>query len=96
MKGSKIFLTNTKAISVFQHPSISICPKYMFKKVPFMKQLFSNASNAAKKILVDQNRWTKQEVFYFVNHPGMLDLRYPCVTVNDGADPGKPCSFPFK
>ena len=92
----KIFMIDTTPISEFQHPSVSICPKYTFKKTPFTHKLLSNLSNAEKKAVADNNRWSKKEVFYFVNHPGMLSMTYPCLTLIDGADPGKPCSFPFR
>ena len=58
--------------------------------------IFSNATLTEKKKKIFESIWNKSEVFYFVNHPGMFDMRFPCVTINDGEDPGKPCIFPFR
>ena len=96
LKRSTILQSTLVEEEEVQYPSISVCTKYMFKNGPIAKQLFSNKSLTEKKMLVLNSVWNKSEVFNFVNHPGMLGLRYPCVTSNDGTDPGKPCSFPFR
>ena len=35
------------------------------------------------------------KVIYFLSHPGMLGLNFPCLTTSDGTDPAKPCQFPW-
>ena len=93
---SKIFHSTIDPEDEVQYPSISVCPKYMSKHGTIANQIFSNKSLTEKKMHVLNSVWNMTEVFHFVNHPGMLGLRYPCVTKNDGGDPGKPCSFPFR
>ena len=92
-----VYETNLKDASLVLYPSISVCTRYLSKKgvsmAPFLK---SNMSLNEKKNLIFENIWNKSEVFYFVNHPEMLGMRFPCVTTNDGDDPGKPCDFPFR
>ena len=39
---------------------------------------------------ISSNTWTREELFYFVNHGDILDLAFPCLT-REGTDPGKPC-----
>ena len=96
LKRSTIFHTTVEEEEEVKYPSISVCAKYMSKHGSIAKQLDSNKSLTEKKMLVLNSVWNKSEVFHFVSHPGMLGLRYPCVTSNDGTDPGKPCSFPFR
>jgi hypothetical protein len=96
IKRSTILQSTLDEKEEIQYPSISVCTKYMFKHGSISKQLNSNKSLNEKKMLVLNSVWNKSEVFHFVNHPGMLGLKYPCVTSNDGTDPGKPCSFPFR
>ena len=93
--GRTLYQSNLKEALEIQYPSISVCTKYTFKHGQLTTQLFSNISLTEKKMLVLNSIWNKTEVFHFVNHPDMFDMRYPCVSRNDGSDPGKPCSFPF-
>ena len=93
--GVTVKITNLKDATDIQYPSISVCTKYTSKKV-ILSNLFSNESLSYKKKLIYESIWNKSEVFYFVNHPGMLGMKFPCVTINDGDDPGKPCLFPFR
>ena len=96
-RGTSTYITKLDDATLIQYPSISVCTRYTSKKDPFNKAtLYSNLSLNENKKLVSENIWNKSEVFYFVNHPGMLDMRFPCVTINDADDPGKPCSFPFR
>ena len=95
--GVTVKITNLKDTTDIQYPSISVCTKYTSKKViSIASNLFSNESLNFKKKLISESIWNKSEVFYFVSHPGMLGMRFPCVTINDGDDPGKPCLFPFR
>ena len=32
--------------------------------------------------------WPRDRVVQLLSHPGMLNLTYPCVTNQDGTDPG--------
>ena len=95
LRGRTIYHSNLKDAVQIQYPSISVCTKYTFKNGQITKRLFSNSSLTKKKMIVLNSLWNKTEVFHFVNHPDMFDMRYPCVTRNDGSDPGKPCDFPF-
>ena len=82
-----------KRFNIHQCQSVKELPS-MAKK--FLPKLFENGSLAYKKKLAMENIWSKSEVFHFVSHPGMFGMAYPCVTTNDGSDPGKPCYFPFR
>jgi hypothetical protein len=61
------------------------------------KNFFDNVTTLTKEIKskITKSSWSMDQVFYFVNHPGALNLSFPCVT-DDGVDPGKPCAFPFE
>ena len=91
-----VMVSNLEAAETFQYPSVSICPTYTSKNGSIANFLFSNASLIDKKKKIFESIWNRSEVFYFVNHPDMFGMRFPCVTIHDGNDPGKPCSFPFK
>ena len=94
-RGNTVYSTTIEETAIILYPSISICTKYMFKNGD-IAQIYSNTSLTVKKSLILDNIWNKTEVFHFVNHPDMLGMRFPCTTINDGDDPGKPCSFPFR
>ena len=80
-------------VDKIQFPSISVCTKLTLKDKEVTPRLFGNASLTEKKKLALDNIWRKNEVFQFVSHPGIFGMTYPCVTFNDGVDPGKPCHF---
>ena len=82
---------------IVQFPSLSVCPKYTFKETSVTRKLLISNESVGQKInLVRENIWKKDDVFYFVNHPGIFGPGFPCVTLNDGTDPGNPCSFPVR
>ena len=99
LTGKTEFKTQIKSGYKIQYPSVSVCPRYTYKDIQIDVQLNTvNVSTSIIKDLVRKNIWTKDDVFYFVNHPGMFNDSgdFPCTTINDGTDPGKPCHFPFK
>ena len=83
-------------VDKIQFPSISVCSKFTLKDKEVTPTLFGIATPTEKKQLALDNIWRKNEVFQFVSHPGIFGMTYPCVTSNDGLDPGKPCHFPFR
>ena len=78
------------------YPSVSVCKKYTFDI--YLDNLFEDgtANLTVVKELVIENSWNVEEVFYFLTHPTMLGLTFPCTTRLDGTDPGKPCMFPVR
>ena len=79
------------------YPSVTVCKKYTFDSyLDYMFQDTTSSSADDIKKAVLENSWGVEEVFYFFTHPGMFGLRYPCTTMIDGSDPGKPCEFPYK
>ena len=93
------FKTQMKSEFRIQYPSVSVCPKYTYKDVKVNVAMnVDNTSVHLIKDLVRESIWRKDEVFYFVNHPGMFNDSgdFPCNTINDGKDRGKPCHFPFR
>ena len=76
------------------YPSVSVCKKYTFDKN--LNYLFDKDSVNLTEVkeLVIENSWNIEEVFYFMSHPSMLGMTFPCTTMLDGTDPGKPCVFP--
>ena len=61
-------------VEKIQFPSISVCTKFTLKGKEVTPKLVGNTSlNEKKKIALD-NMWKKNEVFQFVNHPGMLGM----------------------
>ena len=79
------------------YPSISICKKYTFADKRTMWRLINDTglSLMEKKEMALRDIWDRMKVFHFVTHPGMLNMTFPCITTNDGTDPGRLCSFPF-
>ena len=54
-----------------------------------------NVSVLDTKFALLENVWRREKLFYFVNHPRMMNLTFPCTTLEGGTYPGKPCAFPF-
>ena len=97
MKGTTKFETNFVESKELLYPSVSVCPKYTFKSPTVNRAIFKeNKSLEEQKMFVMGKIWKKDEVFHFVNHPGIFGLSFPCVTLIDGTDPGKPCHFPLR
>ena len=77
-------------------PSISVCKKYSFNTYAAQSIRNTSMSFSEKINLLKEKLWTRNETFYFANHPGMFNVSFPCTTQDDtGTDPGKPCSFPY-
>ena len=93
--GRTSFASNVIEVERILYPSITVCKKYALNSNEVMSKLFADVSLEEKKKLVLENMWNITDVFHFMNHPGMFGLVFPCVTADDGTDPGKPCSFPF-
>ena len=78
-------------VDEIQYPSISVCRKYAMDNIDAFPKLLTNDSLTSKKKLVLENIWGIDDVFHFVSHPGIFGLKCPCLTTNEGTDPGKPC-----
>ena len=76
------------------YPSVSVCIDNAFK-TPLEEKLFYKGSpNFTESIeLVEKNRWSKNETFYFVNQASRHSRGYQCMTTKESNDPGKPCRF---
>ena len=74
------------------YPSISVCKKYTFDKQT-TEQLINDKtiSLEVKKNVAMNKTWSRDRLFYFMSHPTMMNLSFPCTTNDDGTDPGKPC-----
>ena len=95
--GRTTYHSSVVNVEQVQYPSISVCSKNTFRGNNVTDVLLSNnVSFNDKKMLALENIWKKNELFYFLSHPGISGMRYPCVTLNDGTDPGKPCHFPIR
>ena len=95
--GRTTYYSSVVDVEQVQYPSISVCSKNTFRENNVTDVLLStNVSFNDKKMLALETIWKKSEVFYFVSHPGISGMRYPCVTLNDGTDHGKPCHFPIR
>ena len=84
-------------MSEVQYPSVSVCKKYTFDD--YIDNIFNNDSNLTLAEVIETartNSWDVERLFYFLTHPGMLGLTFPCTTVLGGTSPGKPCIFPIK
>ena len=88
------FFTTLFEEEMVLYPSVSVCKKYTFEK--YLNYLFDKDSVNLTEVkeLVIENSWNIEEVFYFMSHPSMLGMTFPCTTMLDGTDPGKPCVFP--
>ena len=77
-------------------PSITVCKKYSFNTYSSMSIRNTSMSLSEKITLLQKSLWTRNETFYFANHPGMFNASFPCTTQDGtGTDAGKPCSFPY-
>ena len=81
-------------LCVARYPSISVCKRYIYDNTYKTEELLKNASVKLwmKKKAVMENTWNRDELMFFLNHPQMLNLTFPCTSRN-GIDPGKPCVF---
>ena len=95
LERSTTYHSTLKDAEKVEYPSISVCAEYTYKNGSIARKLFCNKSLTETKALVLNSVWNKGQIFNFVSHPDMFGFRYPCVSINDGSDPGKPCSFPF-
>ena len=75
-------------------PSITVCKKYLIG--PGATQLGNISMPIEAKVdRLHMNTWRRNEVLYFISHPNMFNLSFPCTSVEGrGTTPGKPCSFP--
>ena len=78
------------------YPSVTVCKKFTFDT--YLDSIFDKIPINLTEVkgLAIANSWDIENVFYFLSHPHMLGLSFPCTTQTDGTDPGKPCVFPFK
>ena len=79
-----------------QYPSVTVCVEFTFKKYIDEKIYSNNISLEETEALIKENIWKRNETFYFVNQKSNIREDFPCMTTSESADPGKPCSFPFR
>ena len=90
---NKLFSTRVDSSTEFVptenilYPSISVCKRYLADDPDLEEKLDSELSFAEKKKFIVRSIWNLTEVLYFMNHPEMLGLSFPCTSV-DGVDPG--------
>ena len=96
LSGKTSYFNTIKDMERLLYPSVTVCKKYTFDD--YLDNMFFNKPinlTEIKQVAIKYS-WDIEEVFYFLTHPNMLDLNFPCTTKPDGTDPGKPCVFPFK
>ena len=78
------------------YPSVSVCQNYPYEDGGKLSTVLKNISisTEGKIKIARENVRNADQLFYFVNHPGMRIKPFPC-TVHGGTDKGAPCSFPF-
>ena len=80
-------------VDTLLYPSLSVCKRYTYDT--FLDPLLLNSSSLEEARGVVEGRvWGREQVVRFLGHPSILNLTFPCMTNQDGTDPGKPCSFP--
>ena len=77
-----------------QYPSVSICVQNAIKTYVDISNN-SNLSFIETMNLIKENVWKRNEAFFFVNQASGNSSGFPCITLKDSFDPGRPCSFPF-
>ena len=83
-------------ITEIMYPSVTVCKKYTFEnKITGNVIKDARLSIEEKKKMAIENIWDISKVFYFVSHPNMMNMTFPCLTKISGGDPAKPCSAPF-
>ena len=89
------YIKNRVEESLFiPYPSVSVCTKNTFTKY-IDKEIFSNSSIEETEILVKSHLLKRNETFYFVNQKYNDRNDFPCMTISESLDPGRPCTFPF-
>ena len=76
------------------YPSVTVCTDSIFK-IYIDELLYSNSTLAETEELVKSNIWKRNETFYFVNQKFSDKDDFPCMTLSESNDPGRPCTFPF-
>ena len=86
--------SKTKAATL-QFPSVSVCAEYSFKKYIDGIILRNETNLEMAENIVKSNIWRRNETFFFVSHKTSELGDFPCMTITDSPDGGRPCSFPF-
>ena len=75
-----------------EYPSVSICKKYALEWDLGLK--YSNITDTNEALTgVLSLTYGLEEQIYFLTHPGVNNLTFPCTTYG-GYTPGTPCLFP--
>ena len=85
------FQKKTFKVDEILYPSISFCRKWTFDYYIDDFLVDPNNSLSDKQDRVSSISW--RNPFYFLSHPGMLGLTFPCATTLGGTDPAKLCDF---
>ena len=78
---------------LLKYPSISICKQYAFYDYLYLNEEKDDINKVAKDLY--GNVWFHQDQFYFLTHPGIKYMTFPCTTTLGGESPGMPCVFPY-
>ena len=78
-----------------QYPSISVCVEYSFKKYIDEEINDFNITFHDTVELIDNQNWKRNDTFYFLNHKVDTKGSFPCMTIKESEDAGRPCHFPF-
>ena len=83
-----------KHVDKIVYPSITVCKRYTYDNRGTTERMIlkDTISLPQKKEAVREATWNRSQLFHFMNHPGMLNLTFPCTSQN-GEDPVKPCLF---
>ena len=86
----------TVDVEEVMYPSVTVCKRRAFDD--HINDWIHNESANLKDIeeALKENIATKDDIFYFVSHPNMIESNHPCMTTKDRINPGKPCIFPFQ
>ena len=77
-RGNTSMFTSVEEEDTLLYPSVTVCKKYTF--VQYIDNIILNESVTLgdTKAAIAENAWKREKVFYFLSHPKMENLTFPC------------------
>jgi hypothetical protein len=76
--GNTSVFTSVEEEDTLLYPSVTVCKKYTFDQYKVNILLNESVTIIYTKVAIVENSWTREKVFYFLSHPKMENLTFPC------------------
>ena len=72
-----------------------MCVEYSFKK--YIDEEIENPNVTFEDTikLIHEKNWQRNDTFFFLHHKSSSRGSFPCMTIKEVVDAGRPCHFPF-